>query len=53
MSAAILLTIILAMGFGIASGYGIIVGILTAFNRNRGQVKTAAALVPSAGTTGD
>jgi hypothetical protein len=53
MSAAILFTIVLAMGFGIASGYGIIVGILAAFNRNRSEVKPAAALVPSAGTTGD
>lgn len=41
------------MGFGIVSGYAIIVGILTAFNRNRGDSKPAAALVPSAGTTGD
>jgi hypothetical protein len=53
MSAAILITIILAMSFGIASGYGIIVAILTAFNRNRGERKPAGALVPSAGTTGD
>jgi hypothetical protein len=53
MSAAILFTIVLAMGFGIASGYGIIVGILTAFNRNRSESKSAAALVPNTGTTGD
>jgi hypothetical protein len=53
MSAAILFTIVLAMGFGIASGYGIIVGILTAFNRNRSEAKPSAALVPNAGTTGD
>ena len=53
MSAAILFTIVLAMGFGIASGYGIIVGILTAFNRNRSEAKPSATLVPNTGTTGD
>ena len=53
MSAAILFTVVLAMGFGIVSGYGIIVGILTAFNRNRSESKPSAALVPNAGTTGD
>jgi hypothetical protein len=53
MSAALLITIILAMGFGIASGYAIIVGILTAFNRNRSESKPSAALVPNTGTTGD
>ncbi len=53
MSAAIFITIILAMAFGIVSGYGIIVGILTAFDRRRREATPAATLVPNTGTTGD
>lgn len=53
MSAAIFVTIILAMAIGIVSGYGIIVGILAAFDRGRSREVPPAGLVASTGTTGD
>lgn len=54
MSAAVFMTIVLAMAIGIAAGYVIIIGILAAFNGNRGdRAQAAPALIANAGTTGD
>ncbi|HWR34870.1 MAG TPA: hypothetical protein VN622_03230 [Clostridia bacterium] len=52
MSGALVITIILALAIGIGSGYGVILGILYAFNRNRGE-NTPPSLVPSTGASGD
>lgn len=45
---ALVVTILLALAFGIVSGYFVIYGILYLFSRNRTGKSAAPVLVPSA-----